>query len=118
MPMERDTQLPSPIEVFTPDPHAVRFARIQAIEDACIFEHGHHHAPDSQGSLMYFANPTDARVQRRWYAKRIVANEERFAAAVHEPHGAVLPSLRELAEHQLAEYERTGRVTVTGVEVT
>lgn len=109
---QNKTQLPSPLSVFQPDPHADRIRRVMAVEAALLAEHGMWHVPDANGDLRYFANHVDAIVQRRLLARRIVELEERFAVIAEQPHGAVLPTLREMANRQRAEYEKTGRLIV------
>lgn len=113
-------QLPTwPFDAFATDPGLDKVVRVAAIERALEQAFGQHTVPDKEGRERYFANAFDALIQRRWLARHIVDLQdwrENFARIVSHEHGAVLPSMRAVAELQREEYERTGRVTTTGFE--
>jgi hypothetical protein len=115
-----NAQLPAwPFDGFTTDSSLDRVTRVAAVEHALAQKYGGHHVPDKEGRERYFADALDALIQRRWIARHIVDLQdwrENFQRIVAKQHGAVLPTMREVAEMQKAEFQRTGRVETTGFE--
>jgi hypothetical protein len=113
-------QLPVwPFSRFATDSSRDKLVRVMAVERMLETHYGHFHAPDKTGESMYFAIAIDAKLQRSRMARRIVDEQdwrENFARIASQPHGAVLPSMREVAAAQRAEYEATGEVRTTGFE--
>jgi hypothetical protein len=116
----QNAQLPNwPFDAFTTDARLDRVVRVAIVEHSLAQAYGEHHVPDKQGNERYFAIAIDALMQRRWLARYIVDSQdwrENFARIASQPHGAVLPSMREVAAAQRAEYEATGEVRTTGFE--
>lgn len=104
--------LPSPFQVFHTDPDLDRVERIAKAEQLILTVCGEWHVPIRTGDgayvMQYFANSSDARVQRRGAARNIVDMEiieERRRETLHAldmPHGEVLPALRQIGDILLA----------------
>jgi hypothetical protein len=114
--------LPSAFEVFRTDPQLDKIERIVKVEAMLLATFGPYHVPmrctDGAYVPAYFGNEADAKRQRCWRARAIVEAEiieerrrEYLDALAHPP---ILLSLREAANRQMAQYEREGRVTISG----
>lgn len=108
-----------PFERFATDASLDKVVRVSMVERALLAEFGAVHVPDTQGSERYFAREIDAKYQRRHMARRIVDEQDwrtRYAQIASQGHGFALPTMREIAEAQRAEFEAVGEVTTTGYE--